>query len=223
MENPVAETGETVAVAAEPEAVVQEQPQAEHTPEMVPVTALQAERRERQQLQEQMKMLQDHVSLMQANQTTQQAAPQQDEMNGLSDDDVLTVGEAKRFMDRIQQNYQTSVEELRVQQKYSDYNEVVTKYLPEVVQKNPALKNTLQNDPNRYELAYYLAKNSDSYRGATHEAKKSTEAQRIIDNGQRAGNLSAVGSTSPQSAVSNIKNMSDEDFRKFANKNLGHF
>jgi len=222
MEPQVADTGETVAVAAEPEVVNEEQSQAEHQSEMVPVTALQAERRERQQLQEQNKLLQDHMKLMQANQATQPPS-KQDELDNLSDDDVLTVGEARKFMGQIQQNYQTSVEELRVQQKYADYNEVVSKYLPDVIQNNPALKNTLQNDPNRYELAYYLAKNSDSYRGTKHEAKKSSEAQRIIDNGQRAGTLSAVGSHSPQASVSNIKNMSDADFMKMANKNLGRF
>ena len=221
MEYAVEDTGERSSVAAEPEAVVNEQAQAEHTPDMVPVTALQAERRERQQLQEQNKMLQDHMSLIQANQTTQSAPV--DEYAGMSDDDVLTVGEAKKFMGNIQKSYQTSVEELRVQQKYRDYNEVVTKYLPEVVQKNPALKATLKNDPNKYELAYYLAKQSDSYRTSHKEAKKSAEAKRIVENGQRAGSLSAVGSTSSSSQVSNMKNMSDTDFMKMANRNLGRF
>ncbi len=220
MEDPVAETGEMVVDAAGPEVAVQEQSQAEHTPDMVPVTALQAERRERQQLQEQMKMLQDHVSLMQAN---QQQAPKQEDDLGLTDDDVLTVKEAKKLLGQVQQNYQSSVEELRVQQKYNDYNDVVTKYLPDVIAKNPALKATLQNDPNKYELAYFLAKNSDSYRDNKHEAKKSADAKRIVENGNRAGNLSAVGSTSPQSQVSNFRNMSDDDFMKMANKNLGRF
>ena len=76
MENAVAETGETVAVAAEPGAFVQDQSYAEQSPEMVPVTALQAERRERQQLQEQNKLLQDHMSLMQSNQPAQAAQKQ---------------------------------------------------------------------------------------------------------------------------------------------------
>ena len=222
MEPPqVAETGEPVANAADSGVAVQEQSYAEQSPEMVPVTALQAERRERQQLQEQMRMLQDHVSLMQANNSNQ--APKQDDYAGLSDDDVLTVGEAKKFLGKIENNYKTSVAELSAQQKYSDYNDVVTKYLPDVIKKNPALKTTLQNDENRYELAYFLAKNSDSYRGANHEVKKSTEAQRIVENGQRAGNLSAVGSVGSQSPVSNIKAMSDSDFMKMANRNLGRF
>ena len=217
MDYPVAETGETVAVAAEPEHAAQEQPPAAPQEEMVPLSALQAERRDRQQAQEQNKLLQDHVTLIQSN-----PAPPKDEMSNMSDDDVLTVGEAKKFLGQIQQNYQTSVEELRVQTKYSDYNEVVTKFLPDVVKENPSLQATLKNDPNRYELAYYLAKNSDSYRGTKHVAKKSADAQRIVENGQRAGSLSAVGSTAPQSQVSNMRNMSDADFMKMANKNLGH-
>ena len=188
---------------------------------MVPVTALQAERRERQQLQEQMKMLQDHITLMQANQQPQ--AQKQEEMEGLADDDVLTVGEAKKFLGKIQQNYQTSVEELRVQQKYTDYNEIVTKYLPDVIAKNPALKSTLQNDANRYELAYFLAKNSDNYRETNKQAKKSVDAQRIVANGQKTGSLSSVGSTAPKSQIGSYKGMSDAEFMKLANKNTGRF
>lgn len=223
MDNPVEETGVTYTDAADPVATDNHQPEQVHQQDsdMVPVTALQAERRERQQLQEQMKMLQDHMALMQAN--TQQQPQAQDEYAGMSDDDVLTVGEAKRFMDKIQQQQRMSYEELRVQQKYRDYDDVVTKYLPDVIAKNPALKNTLQNDPNRYELAYYLAKNSDSYRAANNEVKKNADAERIVHNANRAGSLSAVGSSAPQSQMNSFKNMSDAEFMKVANKNLGRF
>jgi len=157
--------------------------------------------------------------LMQAN---QQQVPQE-QSGGLSDDDILTVGEAKKYLSQMQQNYQMSVEELRVQQKYQDYNEVVSTYLPEVINKNPALKSTLQNDPNKYELAYFLAKNSDSYRDANKRTKKSAEAQRMVENSKRAGNLSSVGSSAPKSQVTAYKHMSDEEFMKMANKNLGYF
>lgn len=221
MENPVLETGEVSADAAGPVESVSEQSQPEQAPEMVPVSALQAERRERQALQDQFQMLQDHVNLMKANPPA--PTPPQQEYDGMSDDDVLTVGEAKKFMSKLQQNYQASVEEIRVQQKYSDYDTVVSKYLPDVIAKNPALKSTLQNDANRYELAYFLAKNSDSYREANKEVKKSAEAQRIVENGQKAGSLSSVGSTVPQSPMSSIKHMSDEEFMKMANRNLGRF
>jgi len=217
MEDQVENTGEEALGAAVPEGG-NEEALASPAEEMVPVSALQAERANRQQLQEQMKMLQDHVALVQANQS--QAVPQE---SALSDDDILTVGEAKKYISQLQQNYQTSVEELRVQQKYQDYDEVVAKHLPEVINKNPALKSTLQNDPNKYELAYFLAKNSDSYRETNKRSKKSADAQRIVENSNRAGNLSSVGSPAPKSQVSAYKNMSDEEFRKLANKNRGAF
>ena len=201
------------------DAVNSEQSRRAEPDDVVPVSALQAERAHRQQLQEQMKMLQDHIALIQANQQSgAKSAPE----STVNDDDILTVGEAKKYLSQMQQNYQMSVEELRVQQKYSDYNEVISSYLPAVVNKNPALKATLTNDPNRYELAYFLAKNSDEYREANKRSKKSAEAQRMVENSNRAGNLSSVGSAAPKSQVSAYKNMSDEDFMRLANKNLGY-
>jgi len=218
MTNTVVETGETVANAADSGQASQEQPPAEQQQEMVPLAALQAERRDRQQAQEQAKMLQDHVALIQANH--QQEAPKQET---LADDDVVTYGEIKKMYGQIENQYKMSVEELRIQQKHPDYNETVTKYLPDVIKENPALKTTLENDSNRYELAYFLSKNSDAYRGDNKKAKKSADAQRIVDNGNRAGSLSAVGSTAPSSQVNDFKSMSDDDFMKRANRNLGRF
>lgn len=213
-------TGDISGDAAGPADVGVEQSQADQVAEMVPVTALQAERRERQQLQEQNKMLQDHMSLMQANNSP--PAQQEDNM-GLADDDVLTVGEAKKFMSKLQNQYQTSVDEIKVQQKYPDYDKVVKEYLPGVIKVNPALRTTLQNDPNRYELAYFLAKNSDSYREKSHSTKKSTDAQRIVQNGQKPGSLSGMGGNAPTQTPSAYKNMTDSEFRALSNKNRGYF
>lgn len=205
--------------AAGPVETHETQPQAHQTQdEMVPVSALQAERRERQALQEKMRMLEDHVQLMQANQTR----PKQDEYDGLADDDVLTVGEAKKFMKNMQQNYQMGIEELRISQKYPDYQKVVKDYLPKVIEKNPALKTTLQNDPNRYELAYYLAKRSDEYLAAHEQTKQSADAKRILDNAQQSPSLASVGHASAASSASQgYKRMSDDDFMKLVNKHRG--
>ena len=209
-----------VTVAAEPEFFEQEQPQAEQQAEMVPVTALQAERRERQQLQDQMKMMQDHMSLMQANQARQPA--QQDEMDGMSDDDVLTVGEAKKFMSKLDSQYKMNINELKMTQKYPDYQNIVTQYLPDVLKQNPSLRESLINSQD-YELAYYLAKNSDSYKKNHKQVKQNADAERIVQNAQRAGSLSSVGQTSPMSEAKRYKDMSDADFKKQAQKNLGYF
>lgn len=187
----------------------------------VPLTALQSERAQRQRMEEELRMIRDHLTLLQANQVQQQAQPK-DEFEGLSDSDVLTVGEAKKFMQQFNRQYQMSIEELRMTQKYPDYQEVVTKYLPEVLKANPSLRGTLQQTQD-YELAYYLAKNSDSYKGENRKVKMNADAERIVQNSQKAGSLSSMGATTPISHAKRYKDMSDSDFMKEVHKNMGHF
>ena len=82
------------------------------------------------------------------------------------------------------------------------------------------MKTTLQKSQD-YELAYFLAKNSDNYRKENKRSKKSADAQRIVENSQRAGTLSSMGATSPISQAKRYKDMSDAEFKQEVNKNLG--
>lgn len=186
----------------------------------VPLDALQAERQERQKLQDELQMMKEHIALISAQKA--QSSQSKDEMESLSDDDVLTVGEAKRYLQKMNSQYEMSLQELKISQKYPDYQEVVTKYLPEVLKQNPDLRSSLQKTQD-YELAYYLAKNSDSFKQNHKKAKKNEDAERIIQNSQRSGSLSAVGQTSPISQAKRFKDMPDEEFKKMVNKNLGYF
>ena len=155
-------------------------------------------------------------------QQPKQAQPQPNEFEGVSKDDVLTYGDLEKILGKKEQQYQANIQEIRMTQKYPDYNDVVTRYLPEVLKTNPGLRNTLQQS-NDYELAYHLAKNSDSYRQGHVKTKKNADAERIVQNAQRAGSLSSTGQTSPISEAKRFKDMSDSDFKKVMNKNLGYF
>lgn len=216
-------TGEDLAEAAAPVETVSDDHQdtSHREDKQVPLDALQAERAERQRLQDELKMMRDHLSLMQANETSKQPK-QQDDFDGLSEDDVLTVRDLKKALSQKEKMFQQNIQELRMTQKYPDYQEVVTKYLPDVLKQNPGLADTLRNTQD-YELAYYLARNSDEYRSSHKKAKRNADAERIVQNANRAGSLSSVGQTSPISEAKRYKDMSDEDFRKMANKNLGYF
>ena len=222
MEEQVVETGEATGEAAAPIAndISNAQPAEEQS---VPLSALQAERKERQKLSQDFEMLKEHMALIQANQPPQRQQEPADEMERLSDDDVLTVGEAKKFISKLDQQYKMSIQELAVTQKYPDYQEVVTKHLPEVIKQNPSLRQTLANDPNRYELAYFLSKKSDSYQGQSQQTAKHADAERIVQNSQRAGTLSAVGQASGGVPDGRYKSMSDSEFMKEVNKNMGYF
>jgi len=187
----------------------------------VPLDALQAERAERQKLQDELKVMKDHLSLIQASQQ-KPAAQQKDEFDGLSEDDVLTVKDLKKALGQKEKQFQTTIQELRMTQRYPDYQQVVTQYLPEVLKQNPSLKDTLIQSQD-YELAYYLAKNSDAYKSSHKKAQKNADAERIVQNAQRAGSLSSVGQTTPMSEAKQYKNMSDADFKKQVQKNLGYY
>lgn len=221
------QTGANVPEATAPVSEVNMEAQPEQAKEQyVPLSALQSERAQRQQREqelakreEDLRMIKDHLALLQANQ--QQPKQSKDEFDGLEDSDVLTVGEAKKFMANFNRQHQLSLEELRMTQKYPDYQEVVTRYLPEVLNANPRLVDSLRQTQD-YELAYYLAKNSDSYKSENKKKKINADAERIVQNSQSTGSLSSIGSTSPISHVKRYKDMSDADFMREVNRNLGY-
>lgn len=214
-------SGDSDAGAAAPEAEVRTDPTGSDDKEQnVPLSALQQERAQRQELQEQLRMIKDHLALLQANQTNQKGNPE-DEFEGLQDGDVMTVGEFKKIASKFNQQVQMSVGELRMIQQYPDYQEVVTKYLPEVLKQNPGLRASLEKSQD-YNLAYHLAKNSDSYRSAHKTAKRSEDAERMIRNANQSGSLSSVGGTSPINQAKRYRDMSDDDFRKEVARNLGY-
>lgn len=192
----------------------------EGNPQGVPLSALQSEREQRQQLQEELRMIKDHLALVESNQHRQSAPPPKDEFDGVDDSDVLTYGEAKKLLSKVQKTYQGSVEELKMTQKYPDYQEVIQRYLPEVLKTNPALRRSLEQTQD-YELAYHLAKNSDSFKEKNKKVKKSLDAQRIVENSAAAGSLSSLGATSPISQAKRFKDMKDDEFRELVNRNLG--
>jgi len=218
------DTGDQYTEAAAPLANDQYESSQEHAhgDRQVPLDALQAERSERQKLQDELRVMRDHISLMQANQSQPQAAQPKDEFDELSEDDVLTVKDLKKALGKKEKEFNMTIQELRMTQMYPDYQEVVSKYLPEVLKQNPSLRGTLQNSQD-FELAYYLAKNSDSYKQNHKKVTKNAEAERIVQNAQRAGSLSSVGQTTPMSEAKQYKNMSDADFKKQVQKNLGYY
>jgi len=189
--------------------------------QMVPLSALQSERAQRQSKEEEAKLLRENFALLQANIIQSQQQKPKNELEELADTDVLTVGEAKKFMSQFTQQHHATLEELKMSQKYSDYQDVVSKYLPEVLKTNPSIYETLKASQD-YELAYYLAKNSESYRTDKHKKNVSADAERILQNSQKTASLSSIGSISPMSNSKRYKEMSDEEFIKEVQKNLGN-
>jgi hypothetical protein len=185
----------------------------------VPLSALQSERAKRQETEDELRMVKDHLALSQVNRSQPQQAAK-DDFEGLEDGDVMTIGEFKKLTGSMASGFKMTIEELKMAQKNPDYQNVITKYLPEILKTNPGLKNTLQKTQD-YELAYYLAKNSDAYRKENKAIKKSADAQRIVANSQKASSLSSTGPTSPVSQAKRYSSMTDSEFMQEVNRHMG--
>ncbi|MDX1532807.1 MAG: hypothetical protein R3230_01220 [Nitrosopumilaceae archaeon] len=218
------DSGEQVVDAADPSVSSDNNTQegVEKESQQVPLEALQSIRGEKQKLADENQMLRDNLNLLMSqmnNKQQQQEVPRND-YDGLSKDDVLTVGELENILSKKEAQYEASMKELKMAQKYKDYQEVVTQHLPEVLKQNPDLVESFRKNQD-YELAYYLAKNSESYRKAQSAQKQSEEAQRIVKNAERSGSLASTGQTSPINTAKRYKQMSDADFMKEVSKNMG--
>lgn len=210
-------SGEQIQAAAVPETVNATQ-QAEQE-RQVPLSALESERARRQQMEDENRLMKEHLTLMQARPPA--SAPPKDELDGLDDSDVMTVGDFKKMSGKIANQFQMTLEELRMTQKYPDYQTVITKYLPEVLKTNPNLKSSLQKSQD-YELAYYLAKESEAYRSQNKKAQRNEDAERIMKNTQQTGSLSSMGASTPVAQAKRYKDMSDSEFNALMHKNLGY-
>jgi len=207
---------EVAAPVSEP--VVDEQPeQAALQERQVPLAALESERAQRQQIQDELRIIKENLTLMQMRQN--QPPPIQEPI--INDDDVMTHGEFKKAASQFQSQIAGQLNEMQMSKKFPDYDEVVRKYLPEIIKDDPSIATTLDNSKD-YNLAYRLAKTSDGYRRDQKQVKKNSDAQRILSNSEQTGSLSSVGGTSPISMVKRYKDMSDTDFLKEMAKNVGH-
>lgn len=206
------DTGENRNAADSQETVSEPQTAQER---MVPLSALEDERAKRQRLEEEQRYIKEQWL------TQQQSKSPKNEFDGLDDSDIMTVGEFKKISKQIKEEFSTSLKEIQITHKYPDYVEVIGTYLPDIVKNHPHLKDTLLKTQD-YELAYFLAKNSEAYRNDQQNKNKNQDAERILKNTQQAGSLASVGASTPVSQMKRYKDMSDEEFRKEVAKNMGY-
>ena len=192
--------------------------QGEQAERQVPLAALESERAQRQQMQDELNVMKEHIGLMQARQQQPPLPPPEPTLN---DDDVMTFGEFKKVANEFNNNINVRLNELQMSKKHSDYDEVISKYLPEIIKQDPSIGESLRKTQD-FNMAYRLAKSSEGYRKDNHQRKKSSDAERLLANAEQTGNLSSVGGTSPISMVKRYRDMSDESFKKEMAKNVGY-
>jgi hypothetical protein len=193
--NPVSE-GEAQDVQGEnAEVQTEEQAQPEEKQErQVPLAALEAERRKRQEAEAEKRVYEQHLAQISQPQ-------QQQEEDG---DDWVTKKEYRQTMDQeMAKRDQKIIEEAFVQAKPEAYKEV-NDYLPELIKQKPWVKDVVENAPNRWQRAHELV--SDLYHKPEPQ-KKSQDAQRIVENAQKPGSPTNVGKSATMSKVDYMRSI----------------
>jgi hypothetical protein len=134
-----------------------------------------------------------------------------DEFDKLDPDDMMTVGQAKKYakslaskeaattakqivQEYIQQEKIVRDEE-RMRSKYDDYDYVMEHFALPMIKNDPALAYKVQNSKNPAEVAYKLAKISDEFEEANVKQKPSPKAEKILKNASKPGGSSSVSSS----------------------------
>lgn len=144
-------------------------------------------------------------------------------MDGLADNDVPNVAEIRREFEQRESMFQMKLEEIEIQQRHPDYVEVIEKFTAPLLKQKPHLAEGLYGARNKSLYAYELGKMAQSQQQQIPQSppQQSQNAQRIVANASKPGNIANVGGSSALSQADYYATMSDNDFMKMASKNLG--
>lgn len=210
--------------AVKPEPAPEFNPQAEHFRSLRDEvdrlkTEREAEKREHQ-LQ---------LDMFRANQSRQEPPRQEPKfLDGMREEDIPNVGELRREWEQKERGYQERLEELQVAQQHPDYAEVLEKFVVPLIRQKPHLAEGIHGSKNKALFAYELGKMAQQMQASAYPpvpqeslaTTKTETAQRIVENAKKPGTLSQAGGQGALSKADYYAQMSDQEFIKFASKNL---
>jgi len=224
----------------------QQQQQQQDEMRTVPLSALKKVTEELKQLKEQNAALQAQMAFagqamgqqpnlgaptpqgQQVGQVQQQQ--QSNPFEGLEDDEVLTVADAKKLLAQIPQqpavdpNLYKEVQMLKLSVQEPQWQNVVQTYLPEMINNNPMLGQLIQMSPNPLEAALSVAKLNPRYVQAQQQNRQGLQQgsgdvlsqldQLIANAQQQPASPDQFGGGSAINKADRFATMSDEEFDK---------
>jgi len=200
---------EEVLASSEPEVEAVGQVPADE-PKMVPLQALEAERRKRQDAEAQARLLQDYMDRSKV--PVQEPEPEEDA------EELLNRGQ-------FRQEQQASKREIR-EEIYKDINpkamEQINLHLQKIIDKKPWLADSIKGSENRYARAYEIV---EDYKHMVEPTATKTnyrtgnEGERIVANAQKPGSPVQVAKASPTSNAAYLKSIQGtKEFREYRQK-----
>lgn len=195
----VVETPEAVEAQAETETSAEVRSEAD---KQVPLSALEAERRKRQEAEQQAQWLYQQMNAAQAQYKTQQ--PSQDD-----DEDEYTKEIKDSLRREVRQEFKSYAEQQYLSQ-HPEATQALQEHLPRILEQKPWLTEVIKNAPNRYARAMEIINDYAPRSAPTPESRR-----RIEENAQKPGSPQGVGKTSQLSKLEMISKMSPEEFRDY--------
>ena len=208
--DPVSEGVEDVA-SEDQETQVRAEPQ-----RTVPLEALEAERRKRQELEAQNRALQELM--------TKSKAPEKVE-DDEDDDEFITKAEMKKRLDKVTFSQKREMLEEAFCDNKPEAVELINTHLEQIIKRKPWLAQTIESAPNRYARAYeivqdYMPKDEKSA-PASKFSRPQAEAKRIVENAQKPGNPATIAKAANGSNLDYLKSIQGKpEFREYRRKML---
>ena len=156
------------------------------------------------------------------------------EMDSLDPDDLLSVSQGRKLVEDMKRQYEDQIADMRLEQEenrirsqFSDYDEVLEKYSIPLLKTNPDFANGFRTAQNKAQYAYQIGKGQMLENKLQEMEKVQAEpqrsrAERIVENARRPGTLSSARGGQPKLSQADYwAALSDSDFAKEAQKNLG--
>lgn len=185
------------------------------TPRTVPLEALEAERRKRQDVEAQNRALQEFMIKSKAQE------PQDHSED--DDEDFITKAEMKKRLQTTSFAQKREFLEEAFCDSKPDAVALIEANLPEIIKRKPWLAQTIESAPNRYARAYEIVNDYMPQQVAPASKFRSTQAdaKRIVENSMKPGSPAAISKASNSSQTDYLKSIQGKpEFRDYRRKML---
>lgn len=184
----------------------------------VPLEALEAERRKRQEAEAQNRILREFAE------SKNQAQMQTQEEDSEDDEELVNRKDLKNFHQKLTKEELMVMRREIAEETYKDSNperiKSINANLKEILERKPWLADTIAAAPNRYARAYEIVQ--DYMPQVAEKRSQATQGKKIIENSQKPGSPIAVGKTQQLSGADYLKSIAGtSEFRDYRKKLLG--
>jgi hypothetical protein len=209
---------EPVSEAAEVDASEDQETQVRAEPQRtVPLEALEAERRKRQELEAQNRALQELM--------TKSKAPEKVEEEDDDEDEFITKAEMKSRLAKVTFAQKREMLEEAFCDSKPEAVELINTHLEQIIKRKPWLAQTIESAPNRYARAYEIVQDympkDEKVAPSSKFARPKDEAKKIVENAQKPGNPATIAKAANGSNMDYLKSIQGKpEFREYRRKML---